>query len=204
MPEIRNMSRRRMQLIEAVRATLGKRHVVFVGMMGSGKSAIGRLIADDLQLPYFDSDHEIVSAAGLSIPEIFERFGEEYFRAGERRVITRLLGEGASVVSLGGGAFLSPETRQMIAQRGVTCWLTADVDLLLARVMRRPGTRPLLQTDDPRATLVDLLARREPVYRLADLHVASSRISKRQTGDAVLSALAPWLAARRTPASAGS
>lgn len=196
------MSRRKQNQIAAIRSALGDRNLVFVGMMGSGKSAIGRLIADDLRLPYFDSDTEIAAAAGLSIPEIFDRFGEDYFRSGERRVIARLLADGPLVLSLGGGAFLAEETRQLIARRAVSCWLMADIDLLMARVARRPGTRPLLQTTDPRATLADLLAKREPVYRLADLHIASSRISKRQTGDAVLAALADWLASHRQPASA--
>ena len=198
------MVRRRTQLISQIKDRLGGRNIVFVGMMGSGKSAVGRLVAEDLQLPFFDSDQEIVTAAGLSIAEIFERFGEEYFRAGERRVIARLLGEGSCVLSLGGGAILSEETRNLIKRRGISCWLVADADLLLARVTRRPTTRPLLQTADPRATLVDLLARREPIYRLADLHIPSSRISKRQTGDAVLTALAAWLANHRSAVSAGN
>lgn len=190
------MAGRRLQRIAAIKAALGTRNIVFVGMMGSGKSAIGRLIAEDLQLPYFDSDAEIAAAAGLSIPEIFEKFGEDYFRRGERRVISRLLDDGPSVLSLGGGAFLSGDTRDVISRRGVACWLMADVDLLMARVARRPGTRPLLQTADPRATLVGLLAQREPVYRLADLHIPSSKISKRQTADTVLADLGDWLEAR--------
>jgi shikimate kinase len=197
------MSRKRRQQIDAIKAVLGDRNIVFVGMMGSGKSAIGRLVAEDLQLPYFDSDSEICAASGLTVPEIFERFGEEYFRAGEKRVIARLMAQGPAVLSLGGGAFLAGETRELIARRGVSCWLMADPDLLLARVSRRPGTRPLLLTAEPRQTLVELLEKREPVYRLADLHVASSKISKRQTGDAVLAALAGWLERQPMPAAAG-
>ncbi len=168
---------------------LGRRSIVFVGMMGSGKTAIGRLTAQALGLPYFDSDHEIVTAANMEIPEIFEAHGEAYFRSGEERVIQRLLAEGPAVVSLGGGAFMSEATRQEIAERGVSVWLTADLDLLLQRVMKRPGTRPLLQTADPRKTLADLMEKREPIYARADLHVPSSKISKTHTRDAVLSAL---------------
>jgi shikimate kinase len=168
---------------------LNGRSIVFVGMMGSGKTAIGRLVASALDLRYFDSDHEIVAAANLEIPEIFELHGEPYFRAGEERVIQRLLADGPAVISLGGGAFVSEATRKEIADKGISIWLTADLDLLMARVMRRPGTRPLLQTADPRATLSELMKKREPVYRLADLHVPSSKISKNHTREAVLAAL---------------
>jgi shikimate kinase len=179
-------------LSDAMVRKLGKRAIVFVGMMGSGKSAIGRLVADSLGLPFADSDAEIVAAAGMSIPEIFEKFGEEHFRTGEKRVISRLLGEGPIVLSLGGGAFMAEETRKEIAQRGVSVWLKADADLLMSRVMRRPKSRPLLQTADPRATLAELLEKRTPIYSLADIHVESSKLSKRQTADDVLSALAQW------------
>lgn len=179
--------------IDAITNALGRRSIVLVGMMGCGKSAIGRLLASELGLPYFDSDAEIVAAADLSIPEIFERFGEEYFRKGEQRVISRLLSEGPSVVSLGGGAFMSQTTRDEIAAGGVSVWLTADLDLLMNRVMRRPKSRPLLQTADPRATLAGLMEARTPVYRLADIHVESSRNSKKQTCEDVLKALHAWL-----------
>lgn len=182
-----------MEANETIRARLGNRPIVFVGMMGSGKSAIGRLVADELKLRFADSDAEIVAAAGMSIPEIFEKFGEEHFRSGEKRVVHRLLAEGPLVLSLGGGAFIPQETRDEIAARGISVWLKADIDLLLSRVMRRPKARPLLQTKDPKATLAELLARREPVYSLADIHVESSRLSKRETRDGVLAALSHWL-----------
>ena len=172
---------------------LNGRSIVFIGMMGSGKSAIGRLVASALGLPFFDSDHEIVAAANLEIPEIFERHGEAYFRAGEERVIKRLLEQGPAVVSLGGGAFLSERTRRRIRRNGISIWLMADADLLMSRVSKRPGTRPLLQTPDPRATLVDLMHKREPVYALADIHVESSRSSKNHTRDAVLEAVGVYL-----------
>ena len=177
----------------AIVGKLGSRPVVFVGMMGSGKSAIGRLVAETLGLTFTDSDAEIVAAAGMSIPEIFEKFGEAHFRTGERRVVSRLLGEGACVLSLGGGAFMSEETRREISAKGISIWLKADIDLLISRVMRRPKSRPLLQTPDPRKSLSDLLEVRTPVYGQADIQVESSRLSKRQTRDDVIDALEAWL-----------
>ncbi|MCB1427589.1 MAG: shikimate kinase [Nitratireductor sp.] len=184
---------RRTKRLHSIRTGLGHRTVVFVGMMGCGKSAIGRLLASELELPFHDSDAEIVEAAGMPIAEIFSRFGEDYFRKGEQRVISRLLSEGPGVLSLGGGAFLAANTREEIAQKGISIWLKADIDLLLARVMRRPGTRPLLQTADPRATLADLLDKRTPFYEQADLHVESSRLSKKMTCENVVRSLAAWL-----------
>ncbi|GIL00398.1 MAG: shikimate kinase [Alphaproteobacteria bacterium] len=184
--------------LQAIRNGLGPRSVVLVGIMGAGKSAIGRLLAAELDLPYFDSDAEIVAAAGMSIPDIFERFGEDYFRRGEERVIERLLSEGPCVLSLGGGAFMSEATRRRIADRAISVWLKADLDLLMARVRRRPNSRPLLKTADPRARLAELLAVRTPVYALADIHVESSRLSKRQTCDNLIRALGAALV--KTPA----
>ncbi|MFZ1815173.1 MAG: shikimate kinase [Rhizobiaceae bacterium] len=183
--------------IETVRSLLGRRSLVLVGMMGCGKSAIGKLLASDLGLPYFDSDAEIVAAADMPVADIFEKFGEDYFRKGEERVVARLLAEGSSVLSLGGGAFISEATRSEIAQNAISIWLKADLDLLMARVMRRPGTRPLLQTENPRATLAALMEKRSPIYSLADVHVESSRLSKRQTGDDVMRALATFLKTHR-------
>ena len=175
--------------VSDLREALGGRSIVFVGMMGSGKTAVGRLVATALDIPFYDSDQEIVAAANMEIPEIFEKHGEPYFRAGEERVIQRLLSEGPTVLSLGGGAFMSEATRQAIAEAGISVWLKADIELLMSRVLRRPGTRPLLNTPDPKATLRQLQEKREPVYALADLHVESSRISKTHTRDAVLAAL---------------
>ena len=168
---------------------LGDRSIVFVGMMGSGKTAIGRLVAAALDVPFYDSDQEIVAAANMDIPEIFEKHGEPYFRAGEERVIQRLLSDGPAVLSLGGGAFMSETTRKEICEHGISVWLKADLELLMSRVLRRPGTRPLLNTPDPKATLTELKEKREPVYALSDIHVESSRISKAHTRDAVLAAL---------------
>jgi len=178
-----------MDVRNSILDALGNRCLVFVGMMGSGKTAIGRLTAQALNIPYFDSDHEIVAAANLEIPEIFERHGEAYFRSGEERVIQRLLSEGPAVISLGGGAFMSEITREEINRRGLSIWLTADLDLLMQRVMKRPGSRPLLQTTDPRATLEALMEERQPIYALADLQVPSSKVSKTNTRDAVLDAV---------------
>ncbi|MCB1386483.1 MAG: shikimate kinase [Nitratireductor sp.] len=178
---------------QKIHDALGDRCLVFVGMMGSGKTAIGRLVAAAIGIPFYDSDQEIVTAANMDIPEIFERHGEGYFRAGEERVIQRLLSEGPSVISLGGGAFLSEATRAAIEDRGMSIWLKADLDLLMSRVMRRPGTRPLLKTADPRATMAALMETREPVYGKADIHVPSSSISKNHTRDAALAAIAEQL-----------
>jgi shikimate kinase len=185
--------------IEIIRRNLRGRSIVFIGMMGSGKSAIGRLVASRLGMRFFDSDFEIAAAADMSIPEIFEQFGEAYFRRGEQRVIERLLKEGPAVISLGGGAFLDPKTRALAKQRAVTVWLGADIDLLMHRVMRRPASRPLLQTADPRATLAELLELRRPFYQEADLLVESSRHSKKQTCDNVIRELSEYLSTAKLP-----
>lgn len=148
------------------------RAIVLVGLMGAGKSKIGRRLAARLDLPFFDSDSEIEAAAGESIEEIFRRHGEAAFRDGERRVIARLLGQPVHVLATGGGAFMDPQTRVLIASRGVSVWLRAELDVLLARVARR-GNRPLLQERDPRAVLAELIERRHPVYAEADLTIDS-------------------------------
>jgi shikimate kinase len=145
-----------------------KKTVVLVGMMGSGKTAVGGALARLLGVPFLDSDHEIVVAANLSIPEIFERYGEPFFREKETQIITRLLESGPSILSTGGGAFLAPENREIISRMGVAVWLRADLDLLWQRV-RHKGTRPLLRTADPLATLRQLCESRGPVYARADL-----------------------------------
>jgi shikimate kinase len=168
---------------------LSGRSIAFVGMMGSGKSAIGRLVASELDLPCYDSDREIESAAGMTIPEIFSRFGEAYFRSGEQRVIARLLGEGPAVLSLGGGAYMNEETQRLIAERAIAIWLKADVELLMKRVSRRPNSRPLLQNTDLRERLAELVELRSPVYAQADLQVISSRLSKKKTCNDAIRAL---------------
>jgi shikimate kinase len=161
-----------------VRDRLGDRVVVFVGLMGAGKTAIGRKLAQMLQLPFIDSDHEIETVSRMTIPELFERYGEPEFRALEQRVIERLLREGPRVVSTGGGAFMNAQTRTAIADHGISVWLKADLDLLMERVAKKQN-RPLLQNADPRAIMAKLMADRYPVYALADVTV-ETRDAKRE------------------------
>lgn len=149
-----------------------KKSVVMVGMMGSGKTAVGTQLSRLLSVPFIDSDDAIVTAANRSIAEIFERDGEPFFRQKETQVIGRLLEGPACVLSTGGGAFMSHENRRMIAAKGVSVWLRADVELLWQRV-RHKATRPLLRTANPRATLKEIFDARVPIYALADLAVDS-------------------------------
>jgi shikimate kinase len=148
------------------------RTVALVGMMGAGKSSVGRRLASRLGVPFKDADSEIEHAAGCSIAEIFERYGEPAFRDGEKKVIARLLGEAPHVLATGGGAFMDETTRGLIKDAAVSVWLQAPIDLLLARTQRR-DTRPLLRDGDPRETMERLLGEREPVYALADLTISS-------------------------------
>ena len=151
---------------------LDGRSIVLVGMMGAGKTSIGRRLATTLGLPFVDADVEIETAAGMTISEIFARHGEAYFRDGERRVIARILADGQRVLATGGGAYINPVTRERIAERGVSIWLKADADVLLRRVRKRPN-RPLLHTRDPEQTLRELIEARYPVYALADFCLIS-------------------------------
>jgi shikimate kinase len=153
-------------------SALGDRLIVLVGMMGSGKSTVGRRLAARLHLPFLDADHEIEAAAGMSIPDIFATHGEPYFRDGEARVIARLLESGSCVLATGGGAFMREDTRERVAAKAVSLWLRADGDVILKRVKRR-ADRPLLQTVDPAATIERLIAERSPAYALADVAVSS-------------------------------
>ena len=148
------------------------RSIVLVGLMGAGKTKIGRRLAARLNLPFFDSDEEIETAAGETIEEIFGKRGEAVFRDGERRVIARLLAGPLHVLSTGGGAFMDPATRRIIAARGASVWLRADLDVLFARVSRRTN-RPLLKSPDPRAVLAELIERRYPIYAEADITIDS-------------------------------
>jgi shikimate kinase len=170
-------------------ANLGHRTIVLVGMMGAGKSSIGRRLANELNLPFVDADTEIEAAAGMSIPEIFEVHGEPYFRSGEARVIARLLESGPQVMASGGGAFISPQTRALIQARGLSVWLKADLDVLLRRIKRR-SDRPLLKTDDPERTLQRLMDERYPVYAEADVTICSRDVSHEAIVADIVAALA--------------
>lgn len=175
------------------------RTIALVGMMGAGKSVIGRQVARRLGLPFLDADTEMEHAADRSISEIFRLYGEAYFRAGERRVIARLLDGGPCVLATGGGAFMNEETRALLKAHAVTIWLKADFDVLWERVSRR-SHRPLLRAGDPQGTLRGLIETRYPVYAEADLTVTSDRAPKERTTERVLDAIADTLApAQGTP-----
>lgn len=156
----------------ALLAALGKRSLVLVGMMGAGKSSVGRKLGQRLALSFVDADVAIEEAAGMSIPDIFETRGEAEFRAGEARVIARLLDGGPQVLATGGGAYMNGDTQDVIRRRGLAIWLRADFDVLMRRIKRR-SDRPLLRTADPAATLRELMDKRYPVYALADLTIES-------------------------------
>ncbi len=156
---------------ERLAERLGHRCIVLVGMMGAGKTSIGRRLANALHLPFVDADAEIEKAANLTIAEIFEQYGEAYFREGESRVVARLLASGPAVLATGGGAIMCEETRARCREH-VTIWLKADIPVLLERV-RKKGNRPLLDNPDPEAAMRRLLAEREPVYATADIRIAS-------------------------------
>jgi shikimate kinase len=164
------------------------RPVVLTGMMGVGKSTVGRLLAARLGLKFVDTDEEIEKAADLAISEIFERFGEEYFRDGERRVIARLIGDGPGVIATGGGAFINEQTRALIKEKCHSVWIDAELDVLVARVSRR-NHRPLLVGKDPRMVLNELSEKRNPVYALADFHVRSDAAPHSRTVDQIMKAL---------------
>jgi shikimate kinase len=174
-----------------IRQRLGSRPIVLVGLMGAGKTSVGRRLADKLGLNFVDADHEIELAAGKSIPEIFADHGEAYFREGERRVIQRLLGNGAQVLATGGGAYINDETRTRIQEAGVSVWLRASLPILMKRVAKRQD-RPLLQTGDPEAVMRDLMEKRYPVYALADVTVESRDVQHGQMVNDVIRALAQW------------
>ncbi|OLP46457.1 shikimate kinase [Rhizobium oryziradicis] len=176
----------------ALMSALGGRCIVLVGMMGSGKTSIGRPLAARLGLDFADADAEMEAAHRMTIPQIFEKYGESYFRDGERRVITRLLAEGPKVLATGGGAFMNAETRAQIAERGVSIWLKADLDVLIRRV-RRSGNRPLLQTPDPEGALRKLIEDRYPTYALADVTVISSDGSRHIAAAKTMQALISYL-----------
>jgi shikimate kinase len=170
-------------------AFVPRRALVLVGLMGAGKSSVGRRLATRLELPFVDADQEIETAAGMTIPEIFARHGEPAFRDGERRVIARLLGDPVHVLATGGGAFMDERTRAAIGARAISIWLRAELDELVRRVSRRTD-RPLLKGGDPRAVLERLMAERYPVYAQADVTVPSSSGSTEETVERILAQLA--------------
>jgi shikimate kinase len=166
--------------------------IVIVGMPGAGKSSVGRKLAARFAVPFFDADEEIETAAGMSIEQIFERYGEAEFRKGERRVITRLLEQPVHVLATGGGAFMDPETRELIRTKAISIWLRADLATLLERTSRRGG-RPLLKQGDPREILEQLLVTRAPVYAEADVTAESNIRPAEETVDRVIRALGVYL-----------
>lgn len=182
-----------------VASALGKRALVLIGMMGAGKSTVGRRLAARLGLSFVDADVEIEAAAGKSIPEIFAEHGEQYFRDGEVRVIARLLEGAPCVVATGGGAWLRGETRERIRAKAISIWLKAESDVLLRRVKRR-SDRPLLQTADPAATIEKLMAERYPLYAEADLTLLSREVPHDRIVDECIAALADYLPAHPLPA----
>jgi shikimate kinase len=179
-----------------IRSRLGGRSIVLVGLMGAGKSTVGRRLASKLGLPFMDADHEIEAAAGMSIPDIFSIYGEDYFRDGERRVIARLLQEGPLVLATGGGAFMSEETRTRVAQSGISVWLKADIDVLMRRVRKRTN-RPLLQNSDPEGTMRRLIEIRHPVYATADITVESHEAPHERIVNEIMRSLSAFLEARQ-------
>jgi shikimate kinase len=181
----------------AVVDAIGNRSLVLVGMMGAGKSSVGRKLAMRLALPFVDADTEIEAAAGMTIPEIFEIRGEPEFRSGEARVIARLLDSGPQVLATGGGAYMNPETRKLIAQKAISIWLKAEFDILMRRIKRRTD-RPLLRTVDPDSTLKQLIDERYPVYALADLTIESRDVSHEVIVDEVIEALAEHFSVARS------
>lgn len=173
---------------KAIRAGLGGRVIVFIGLMGAGKTSIGRRLAQALDLPFIDSDHEIETVSRMSVSELFAQYGEPEFRALEQRVIERLLQQGPRIVSTGGGAFMNPQTREAIAEFGISIWLRADLDLLMARVARKQ-TRPLLKNADPRGVMRKLMDERYPVYAKADITVETREARREVITQEVLEAL---------------
>lgn len=168
------------------------RPIVLVGMMGVGKSTVGRKLASLLRLPFVDADEEIEKAAKMSISDIFAKYGEPSFRSGERRVIARLMDGDAKVLATGGGAFCDPETRALILEKGIPVWLDSEVEVLLERVGRK-DTRPLLRQGDPREILTRLRNERRPAYSQAPIHILSGNTPHMHTASSILKAIDQWL-----------
>ena len=178
----------------ALNAALGRRSIVLVGMMGAGKSSIGRRLAQRVGLSFIDADAEIEAAAGMTIAEIFASYGEPYFRSGEQRVIARLLESGPQVLATGGGAYMNPETRAAIRQKGISVWLKADFEVLMRRVKRRAtADRPMLQ-GDPAQRIRHLMEERYPVYAEANVTVMSREVAHETIVNEIIAELAALLA----------
>jgi shikimate kinase len=175
-------------LRERARAALGSRNLILVGLMGAGKSSVGRIVATQLGIPFIDSDAEIERVSRMSISELFAAYGEDEFRALEGRVMKRLLKGGPRLVSTGGGAFINDRTRKHIKRGGLSVWLKADLDVLWERVNKR-DTRPLLKTENPKQTLENLMNARYPIYGQADRTVISRDVRKEVMADEVLQAV---------------
>lgn len=184
--------------LDAIKSVLGNKSIVMVGMMGCGKSAVGRRLASKLGLPFVDADEEIEKAAGKSIEDIFAEHGEPYFRDGERKVLARLLRTGPQVLATGGGAFMNADSRAAIEQTGVSVWLKAELPLLLRRVAKR-SNRPLLKTGDPEVVMQNLMDVRYPVYALADITVQSRDVPHEAIVGEILRCLADKLKVAAPP-----
>ena len=180
------------QETEIVAANLAGRSLVLVGLMGAGKSTVGRRLAQRLNMNFVDADAAIEEAAGMSIPEIFASHGEAYFREGERRVITRILEDGQQVLATGGGAFMNEQTRASIAAHGISVWLKANLPLLMKRVSRR-ADRPLLLNDDPESVMRKLMDSRYPVYATSNVVIESRDVSHNVIVNDVIRALSAYL-----------
>jgi len=186
------------QALDAIKSRLNGRSIVMVGLMGCGKSAVGRRLAHRLGLPFVDADEEIEKAAGKSIEDIFEDHGEAYFREGERKVLARLLRSKAQVLATGGGAFMNAETRAAIAETGISVWLKADLPLLVRRVAKR-NNRPLLKNGDPEAVMQKLMDERYPIYAEADVTVQSRDVPHEVIVNEILERLTQALQADAPP-----
>ena len=178
--------------IALILSRLGSQSITIVGLMGAGKSVIGRKVASKLKIPFVDADAEIEKAAKMTVADIFASYGEPEFRRLEKSVIKRVLESGPQILATGGGAYMDDETRAIIGQNGISLWLSADIDLLMQRVSKKT-TRPLLRNPDPRGVMEDLINERYPVYGLADLEVASQEVSKDELTNTMISALAEYM-----------
>lgn len=183
--------------IDLIRAQLGQRSITIVGLMGAGKSVIGRKVATKLKIPFVDADSEIEKAAKMTVADIFSSYGEPEFRRLEKSVLKRVLDGGPQILATGGGAFMDAETQVMISENGVSLWLSADIDLLMQRVSKKT-TRPLLKNPNPRGVMEDLMQKRYPVYGLADIEIASRDVSKEEMTNLVIDGLAQYFQAHQS------